>query len=657
MFLESLKIENFRCFGRIPQTIRFEEDITAFVGANGAGKTAIMLALLRLFGVTADQRRVRRQDFHVPFDEGTPPASRNLNIEAILSFPELTDGDPAAVATVPEFFQQMAADEDGKLKCRLRLEATWTDDGSLEGGIEEKHFAVRNLASEYKKEECSDLKPTDRSRVQVIYVPATRDGTSQVASFLKGRLWRAVTWSEKVRETLNQSGEALNTAFEKEPGIDVIEQAIKRRWQQVYSGGTDTDARLRPIDLRFEEFVRKVEVIFVPDEAGRPRGIGELSDGQRSLFHIALTAATLDIEQKIIAAEAGDGFQPGAIALPALTILAVEEPENNLAPFYLSRIVKQIQDVTDSYRAQAIVSSHSASIMARVETDEVRHFRLDSKTRTASVKEILLPSAVEDVGKYLREAVHAYPELYFARFVILGEGASEEVVLPLIAEAKDFPIDRSFVAVVPLGGRHVHHLWKLLRQLDIPHATLLDLDRGRHGGGWGRISVACEQLLANGENPAEVLNAEAVKEGVDSYLKKMASWPAADKNLDSWVTFLRKYNVFFCTPLDLDMSMLESFPDDYRELVNGMKGPKEDSDATDAVLGDEGDPEFYKDGGWDDNFRWYRYLFLGRGKPTTHLRVLGDIDADRLSTDAPDELIALVDLVKNEILPDADTDN
>lgn len=103
--------------------------------------------------------------------------------------------------------------------------------------------------------------------------------------------------------------------------------------------------------------------------------------------------------------------------------------------------------------------------------------------------------------------------------------------------------------------------------------------------------------------------------------------------------------------------MLESFPDDYRELVNGMKGPKEDSDATDAVLGDEGDPEFYKDGGWDDNFRWYRYLFLGRGKPTTHLRVLGDIDADRLSTDAPDELIALVDLVKNEILPDADTDN
>jgi putative ATP-dependent endonuclease of the OLD family len=652
VFLESLKITNFRCFGSNAQTVRFEEDITAFVGANGAGKTAAMLALLRLFGVTADQRRVRRQDFHVPFDEEKPPASRDLNIEAVLSFPELTDGDPTAAATVPEFFQQMAADENGKLKCRLRLEATWTDDGSLEGVIEEKHFAIRNLTAEYKKEECSDLRPTDRSRVQVIYVPATRDGASQVSTFLKGRLWRAVTWTEKVRKTLDESGDALNTAFEEEPGVDLIEQAVKKRWQQVYSGGTDSDARLRPIDLRFEEFVRKVEVIFVPDETGRPRSIGELSDGQRSLFHIALTAATLDIEQKIIAGEGGDGFQPGAIALPALTILAVEEPENNLAPFYLSRIIKQIQDVTDSYRAQAVVSSHSASIMARVEPDEVRHFRLETDNRTASVKEILLPAAAEDVGKYLREAVHAYPELYFARFVILGEGASEEVVLPLIAEARDFPIDRSFVAIVPLGGRHVHHLWKLLRQLNIPHATLLDLDRGRHGGGWGRISLACGQLIANGEDPAEVLNGDAVKEGVDSYLKKMATWQAADKNLDSWVTFLRKYNVFFCTPLDLDMSMLESFSDDYRKLEDGMKGPKGDSDATDAVLGDEGDAAFYKDGGWEDDFRWYRYLFLGRGKPTTHLRVLGGVDAERLSSDAPEELTALLDLVKNEILPD-----
>ena len=292
MFLESIKLSNFRCFGSTPQNIGLEDSITAFVGANGAGKTAVMLALLRLFGVTSDHRRVRRQDFHVPFNETNAPASRSLSIEAILAFPELETGDPQAASTVPEFFQQMAADKDGKLKCRLRMEATWTDDGSLEGIIQENYFAIRTLSDEYKKEECSDLKPIDRSRVQVIYVPATRDGSSQVSSFLKGRLWRAITWSENVRSALKGSGDSLNEAFEDEPGIDLIEKAIKQRWAEVNSAGTDTEARLRPIDLRFEEFVRKVEVIFMPDEAGRPRGITELSDGQRSLLFGVIASET-----------------------------------------------------------------------------------------------------------------------------------------------------------------------------------------------------------------------------------------------------------------------------------------------------------------------------------------------------------------------------
>lgn len=32
--------------------------------------------------------------------------------------------------------------------------------------------------------------------------------------------------------------------------------------------------------------------------------------------------------------------------------------------------------------------------------------------------------------KYIKEAIRAYPELYFAKLVILGEGESEELILP-----------------------------------------------------------------------------------------------------------------------------------------------------------------------------------------------------------------------------------
>ena len=174
MFLESVSLTNFRCFGPVEQVIGLSSGLTAFVGANGSGKTALMHALLRQFGMTPDQRRVRRQDFHVPATESKAPSQRVLSIESILSFPELEveAGDHTAV---PEFFHQMAADDKGRLKCRLRLQATWVDDGSLDGAIEQKFWAVRTFGA-FEETDLVELKTIDRSRVQMLYVPASRTG-------------------------------------------------------------------------------------------------------------------------------------------------------------------------------------------------------------------------------------------------------------------------------------------------------------------------------------------------------------------------------------------------------------------------------------------------------------------------------------------------
>lgn len=638
MYLEQLLITNFRCFGPQTTTIDMTPGLTAFVGLNGSGKTAVMQALLRLFGVTGDHRRIRRQDFHVPSSEAAAPAEREFVVEAILSFPEL-DG-AAGHAAVPEFFHQMACEEDGRLKCRLRLEGCWADDGSLEGLIEQKYQAIRALGS-FEDGDRSDLRPTDRARIQMIYVPASRDGISQVTAFLRGRLWRAITWSQAMRDVFLDAGGRLNGAFGGEAAVDLVSKAVERRWQQVHSAGTDTKPVFRPVDLRFQEFIRKVEVVFHPDEEGRDRTLEDLSDGQRSLFHLAMTAAALDVEGRIGDGSAGAAFHAGSVPLPALTLIAVEEPENNLAPFYLSRIVRQIEELTATGRAQAFVSSHSASILARLDPGQVRHFRLEPSDRTALVRGIRLPANDEDAAKFVREAVRTYPELYFARFVILGEGASEEVVLPRLAEALDLPVDRSFVAMVPLGGRHVNHLWRLLSDLAIPYATLLDLDWGRNGGGWGRIKTTCGQLLAVGRSPIEVFGADLGSAEIAARLVELgARDPRDTAALQASMTALRGFGVFFSVPLDLDYSMLTAFLAAYQQLEPGMRGPRP-GDPRAAVLGDEGKPELY-DATFDIALLWYRYLFLGRGKPSTHVRVLARLDADALKAGIPDELNALL---------------
>ena len=100
----------------------------------------------------------------------------------------------------------------------------------------------------------------------------------------------------------------------------------------------------------------------------------------------------------------------------------------------------------------------------------------------------------------------AYPDLYFANLVILGEGDSEEILLPKFWELQNGKTDLSGVSIVPLGGKHINHFWRLLNDLQIPHITLLDLDRERDGGGWGRIKYVLNQLIVYGYKREELLS-------------------------------------------------------------------------------------------------------------------------------------------------------
>ncbi|WP_342709602.1 hypothetical protein AAFG13_34830 [Bradyrhizobium sp. B124] len=68
-----------------------------------------------------------------------------------------------------------------------------------------------------------------------------------------------------------------------------MSNAVQRRWWQVHTADTDTKQVFRPVDLRFREVIRKVEVVFHPDEEGRDLGLEDLGDGQRSLFDLAMT--------------------------------------------------------------------------------------------------------------------------------------------------------------------------------------------------------------------------------------------------------------------------------------------------------------------------------------------------------------------------------
>ena len=533
----------------------------------------------------------------------------------------------------------MAADVEGALKCRLRLEATWTAN-ALEGTIDDQLFAIKSLEEDYDDELVARVLGGTRSQIHFIYIPAIRDATTHLASLLKGRLWRAIEWSANMSTELDASGSKLNAAFEGEQGVSRLLDSLTSRWQQVQGAGTHSQPIIRPINSKLNEFVSNVGVVFRPDETGRDREVAELSDGQRSMFCISLVSSTIDVENRI--RESFDGFNQEVISLPVLTIVGLEEPENNLMPFYLSRIISQIQEITEDKKIQAVISSHSASVLSRVEPTQIRHFRSAAPGLNA-IREIALPED-DEAHKYIREAVRAYPELYFASFVVLGEGSSEEIVIPKIAESLDLPIDRSFVAVVPLGGRHVNHLWKLLVDLDIPYVTLLDLDLGRSGGGVGRVQYVLRQLEEIGVK-RELLFDQAFPQDI------LETSSISTALLYEWCDRLRRHGVYFSSPLDIDMSMLTAFPDSYKATSGDGGRPGTGGDALKAVLGEKGDSSAISE---TLPYDWYRYLFLGRGKPTTHAKALSVVELAEIRSSAPEELRALVTHVSGFLTAKAD---
>ena len=698
MKVKSVSLRNFRCFGSDLVTVDFSEDLTALIGGNGVGKTAVLAALTRIFGTTQSLRTIQKSDFHLP--PGVAADERDqadLSIVIDLTFPELSASDETS-HTVPSAFNHMVIESpDGDPLARIRLDATWSDDGTSEGHVEQQLNWVLASDEDEAEDQLRRLSPHERGLIQVQYIPANRDPAPEIRGAARsriGRLLRAASWQESTLDTVREASTEIGEAISSEHAVQLINGFLQERWNELRDSGEVPSARLNFAGAGLEEIVRAFGVGFQTDGQPDEIDISRLSEGQLSLFYLALVAAVFDIERQVAVekheaalandtesevgeaeseeqdsqgseVEPGPAFNYKRLSAPALTIFAIEEPENHLAPHYLARIVGLLRTLTATGQVQALFSSHSPSVLRRVSPEDIRYLRLDKDTGTTHVKKITLPEMSDTASKFVREAVLAYPELYFGKFVILAEGPSEEMVLPRIASASDLEIDESFVSVVPLGGRHVNHFWKLLTDLEIPHATLLDLDIGRESGGWARIKYVCVQLLHFGKEESGLLEFEYKGQlcGISNQdLANLHNKETEDfSDFYPWIEHLEKFNVYFSGPLDFDMSMLRRFPEAYQN-IEGQNGPAiPDADSPDrdpyyrraigAALGkDEATIDLYmNECELKELYPWYRYLFLNRSKPSTHLMALAGIENSLLKKNAPPPLKRLLKLCKKTL--------
>jgi len=625
MKLRTLRLSNFQSFGAEPTELALE-DITYLIGPNGAGKTAALLALCRLFAFDPSSRRVQRSDFHVPFAEKEAPDERQLWIEADFLFPELADDEDNS--TVAPHFGHMRLDEpDGIPRVRYRLSATMGADGD----IEETLVYVLDVNPDGSPLSIAQVPRAERSHIHVHYLPARRDPADHITygtNALLGRLFRSVNW-ENEREEIKDLTDQISDSLAANPSVNAFSESLKSVWGTLHKGNFFADPKITFIASEIEALLRHMSVSFSPGHDETLVDFSRLSDGQKSMLYLSLVLSSQAIGRAVLAGD-NDSFDPDKLRPPVFTLVAVEEPENSLSPHYLGRIVNALNAMAKNEDAQALIATHAPSMLRRVDPEDIRYLRL-TEGRKTQITRIQLPEITNEAHKFVREAVQAFPEIYFSRLVVLGEGDSEEIVLPRLLQAKGAPVDELAVTIAPLGGRHVNHFWRLLAALQIPYLTLLDLDVSRHQAGWGRIKYVNDQLAEH--QPDNVLPK-------DHGIPKWNSTDNKVRDYPNYLEALETRDVYFSYPMDLDFAMLLAYPDVYE-----VEEEVPDEAMRKAVLGKSHHDSTQYIEEELKLFATYHQRFKLGSKPAAHIDALAQLSDKELLANIPESLGRLADAV------------
>jgi energy-coupling factor transporter ATP-binding protein EcfA2 len=162
-------------------------------------------------------------------------------------------------------------------------------------------------------------------------------------------------------------------------------------------------------------------------------------------------------------------------------LLVIDEPELMLTPQAQRHLYRLLRSLVEAGN-QVVYATRAPALLDAVHHEEI--VRLDmSRRRRLRVHHS--PSAVltdEQRVRLAAEFDHERTEMFFARAVVLVEGQTERLALPLVFRALGHDPDALGISIVEVGGKgNLVLIARVLAELRIPHLIVHDSDRGRPG--------------------------------------------------------------------------------------------------------------------------------------------------------------------------------
>ncbi len=322
-------------------------------------------------------------------------------------------------------------------------------------------------------------------------------------SKLMHRFHKALTADPDRRDALKAHFDALHEIFDGVPEFSVF---VERLQDEVGQLGGNMPYGLE-IDFSAYDpsnFFRALRV--TPKLDGEHRSYDELGTGQEQILALGFAYA-----YAAAFGATGEGL-----------VLVIEEPEAHLHPLAQDWLASQLHRFT-AEGVQVIVTTHSPAFIdlrnldALVLVRKVAGATCVSQLTAAELADYCrnhgAPKAMADsiLEHYDINSTPALRAGFFARAVILVEGATEEFALPVLLRHLGLDLVGTGVACIPVGGKgNLAKWWRLFTAFEIPTYVIFDNDTSDDGSGAKRCDVLCALGIGTEEQSAYLETTELV---------------------------------------------------------------------------------------------------------------------------------------------------
>ncbi len=160
-------------------------------------------------------------------------------------------------------------------------------------------------------------------------------------------------------------------------------------------------------------------------------------------------------------------------------VLLIEEPEMMLTPQQQRHFYALLRRYAE--KNQVIYSTRAPAMLDAVHYSEI--VRIDVRAEGTAVRRAPADLLTDEQRVRLEaEFDHERTEMFFATAVVLVEGQTERLALPLIFRRLGHDPDALGISIVEVGGKgNLVLSARVLAELGIPHVLVFDSDRGRTG--------------------------------------------------------------------------------------------------------------------------------------------------------------------------------